>query len=111
MSQLRDYNNILLLLSFVEALLVIMNKKQTRDQGRYIPLSIASEDLKSKGIDVYSIGIKDRVDLDELMSVASKPAYVFTVDGFQSLAVDGHEIADVVKNKTKNAFRGMLYKK
>lgn len=85
-----------------------MDKKQTRDQGRYIPLSVASEDLKAKGIQIYCIGIESMVELGELMDVCSSPTDVYTVKDYDELARNGKEMVEIVKNYTRNELRGII---
>lgn len=83
-----------------------MDKKQTRDQGRFIPFSVASEDLKAKGIQIYCIGIDSIIELDELMDVCSSPADVYTVKDYDDLAKNGKDMVEIVKNYTRNELRG-----
>jgi len=39
-----------------------------------------ARDLKAAGNTIYAVGVSDRINYNELASLASKPEYVFTVD-------------------------------
>ena len=53
--------------------------------GGFTPLDIASQGIKDKGVVVYSLGIGDNVDSDQLKQIASSGDNVFTSVGFDKL--------------------------
>ena len=63
---------------------MITDGEQTTTGG-FTPLDIASQGIKDKGIAVYSLGIGDNVDSDQLKQIASSEDNVFTSDGFDEL--------------------------
>lgn len=69
----------------LQPVLVITTGKQTKDQGVYTPLDVASNRIQSEESPVFSLGIGKDVDSSELDKIASEPDNVFTVDSYQEL--------------------------
>ncbi|KXJ25049.1 Equistatin [Exaiptasia diaphana] len=85
-----------------KVLIVLIDNQQAPNQGRHTPLSTLSEDLQSKNINIYAIGISNQVDVAELMDIASAPRNVFTLKDYENLALNGKEIVHVINNDTRN---------
>jgi hypothetical protein len=51
---------------------------QTKDMGTHIPLVTASNGLKTKGVDVYALGVGTDIDVMELLNIASTEDYVLS---------------------------------
>ena len=66
---------------------MITDGAQTRNgkKGPYIPLAKASQPLKDKGVDIWSIGVGKRVNRTELETIASDPKKVMIVGSFKEL--------------------------
>ncbi|EDO40880.1 predicted protein [Nematostella vectensis] len=65
---------------------------QTFDQGPYTKPSIVSQKLKDRGIDVYTVGVGDDVDLFELLSISSGDKYTYSAKNFDELQAKVQEI-------------------
>ena len=61
----------------MQLLFVITDSGQTRDQEPSTPLDRASLPLKNKGIEVYALGVGDKVPEQNLRDIASRPQNVF----------------------------------
>lgn len=70
-------NSFLLLLYFWQLLFVITDSGQAPDQRPSTPLDQASLPLKNKGVQIYGLGIGDRVPEQNLRDIASRPQNVF----------------------------------
>jgi hypothetical protein len=51
---------------------------QTKDMGIHIPLFTASNGLKTKGVEIYALGVGTDIDVMELLDIASTEDYVFS---------------------------------
>ena len=54
-------------------------------KGPYTPLDKASQPLKDKGVDVWSIGVGKRAKKSDLITIASDPGKVIVVSSFKNL--------------------------
>ena len=72
--------------------ILITDGKQTTDRGPYRQLADASSGLKSKKVQVYSIGIGTNLDQKQLEDIASSKDKVFYATGFANLAQVGQQI-------------------
>lgn len=70
-------NHIILLLYFFQLLFVITDSGQAPDQQPSTPLDRASLPLKNKGVQVYALGVGDKVPEQNLLDIASRPENVF----------------------------------
>lgn len=59
--------------------------KQSRDQGPFIEPHLIADRIKAKGVTVYSVGIGDIIDTEELKSIASDPEKVVLAKSFEAL--------------------------
>lgn len=84
--------------------LVLVSLDATTKEPDQTPLSKASQGLKDKGIKVYSVGIKPRVDQEDLEDTTSKPSNVYIVAADQ-LAKTGRRIADTLNGYVKDSNR------
>ena len=64
--------------------IVITDGKQTR-RGIFTELSVASRGLRSKKVQVFSLGIGKNVDLQELANITGSKDKVFYADSFTTL--------------------------
>ena len=62
---------------FLQLLFVITDSGQAPDQKPSTPLDRASLPLKNKGIQVYALGVGDKVPEQNLRDIASRPQNVF----------------------------------
>lgn len=76
-------------------LILVSLDTKTKDPDQ-TPLIKASQGVKSKGIRVYSVGIKPRVDQQDLEDTTTKPSNVYIIPSDQ-LASSGKRIADTLK--------------
>lgn len=67
---------------------------QTKDPDQ-TPLTKASQGVRSRGIRVFSVGIKPRVDQRDLEDTTSKPSNVYITPSDQ-LPSTGKRIADTI---------------
>ena len=58
-----------------------------------LPLRKSSQGLKDKGIKVYAVGIKPRVNQTDLEEITSIPSDIYIIEGDQ-LSETGKRIAD-----------------
>lgn len=89
------------MLSSPQIAFVITDGKQTKDQGPYEELDVASKGLKAAGVRVYGMGIGKKVDREELELIASDPNLVMMVDDFDALK-------DVVDDIRTNVCKGQF---
>jgi len=66
---------------------VITDGAQTTSgiKGPYTPLDKASQPLKDKGVDVWSIGVGKKASKADLVTIASDPGKVIVTSSFKSL--------------------------
>ena len=66
---------------------MITDGAQTKSgkKGPYTPLAKASQPLKDKGVDIWSIGVGKGVNRTELETIASDPKKVMIVRSFKEL--------------------------
>ena len=76
-------------------LVLVSLDTKTKDPDQ-TPLSKASQGLKSKGINVYSVGIKPGADQQDLEDTTSRPSNVYIIP-YDQLASTGKRIADTIK--------------
>lgn len=94
-------------------LVLVSLDTKTKDPDQ-TPLTKASQGIKSKGINVYSVGIKPRVDQQDLEDTTTKPSNVYIIPSDQ-LASTGKRIADTIKgyvddpSRQTGAFILLLY--
>lgn len=74
--------------------LVLTDGIQTKNRGPYTELIMASDPLKMKGIDIYSLGVGSDIEVMELIQTASVPDYVFSASNFDDLSQKVTEITD-----------------
>lgn len=67
----------ILLVILLQLLFVITDSGQAQDQQPSKPLDRASLPLKKKGIQIYALGIGDKVPEQNLRDIASRPQNVF----------------------------------
>ena len=81
---------------------MITDGAQTRSgkKGPYTPLAQASQPLKDKGVDVWTIGIGKRVNITELQIIASDPKKVIVVSSFK-------ELKPIIEELQRKACEGM----
>ena len=79
--------------------IVLTDGIQTKEKGSFTALFEASQPLKDKGVNIYSIGVGQDTDLLELNEIASSPDNVFAVENFDHLSRE-------VKRITKLQCRG-----
>lgn len=84
--------------SYLQALILLTNGKQTKDQGRFTPLREASQPLRNKGVKIYVVGVgsDDDIDVNELIQIAGSHENVITTDLFEELVVLAEEVSKVV---------------
>ena len=63
---------------------MITDGNQTKT-GQYTRLSVASQEIKNKGVTVYAVGVGRTADIAELEEIASDPEYVHTSPSFKDL--------------------------
>ena len=63
---------------------MITDGKQT-ETGGYTPLDQASQGIKNKGVEVYSLGVGVAVNSEQLRQIASSDQNVFSSPTFQDL--------------------------
>ena len=80
----------------IQQFLVLVSLDTKSKDPQQIPLSEASQGLKSKGINVYSVGVKPSVDQQDLEDTTTKPSNVYIIPSDQ-LANTGKRIADTIK--------------
>lgn len=68
---------------------MITDGSQTKNgkKGPYTPLGKASQPLKDKGVDVWSIGVGKGANITELQTIASDPKQVIIVKSFKQMNV------------------------
>ncbi|KXJ24856.1 cartilage matrix protein [Exaiptasia diaphana] len=64
---------------------VLTDGMQTISHGPYTPLYDASEQLRKKSIEIYTVGVGPSISLQQLVDVSTSPNYVYSVPGFDSL--------------------------
>lgn len=69
-------------------------------KGPYIPLDKASQPLKDKGVDVWSIGVGKGAKKSDLVTIASDPGKVIMISSFKNLK-------DILGDVQKAACEGM----
>ena len=71
----------------IQVCLVITDGAQTTSglKGPYTPLDKASQPLKDKGVDVWSIGVGKKANKADLVTIASDPGKVIVTSSFKSL--------------------------
>ena len=69
-------------------------------KGPYTPLDKASQPLKDKGVDVWSIGVGKGAKKSDLITIASDPGKVIVVSSFKNLK-------DILSDIQKAACEGM----
>ncbi|XP_048583231.1 uncharacterized protein LOC5507629 isoform X2 [Nematostella vectensis] len=72
--------------------LVLTDGIQTKDKGPFTPLQKASQPMKDKGVEVYSLGIGSDIDVSELITFASGEKYVFNAKSFDELQLQVENI-------------------
>lgn len=82
--------------TFIQQFLVLVSLDTKSKDPQQTPLSEASQGLKSKGINVYSVGVKPGVDQQDLEDTTTKPSNVYIISSDQ-LANTGKRIADTIK--------------
>ena len=70
-------------------------------KGPYTPLDVASQPLKDKGIEVWSIGVGKGANMADLETIASDPGKVILVKSFK-------ELNNIVKDIEKAACEGAV---
>ena len=80
----------------IQQFLVLVSLDTKTKDPQQTPLSEASQGVKSKGINVYSVGIKPGVDQEDLEDTTTKPSNVYIIPSDQ-LANTGKRIADTIK--------------
>lgn len=80
----------------IQQFLVLVSLDTKTKDPQQMPLSEASQGVKSKGINVYSVGIKPGVDQQDLEDTTTKPSNVYIIPSDQ-LANTGKRIADTIK--------------
>ncbi|XP_020909037.2 collagen alpha-6(VI) chain [Exaiptasia diaphana] len=68
-----------------KVIVVMTDGMQTVGGGPYTPLYDASEQLRKKNIEIYTVGVGPAISLQQLVEVATSPNYVYSVPGFDSL--------------------------
>ena len=96
--------------SFQQFLVLVSLDTRTKDPQQ-TPLREASQGLESKGIDVYSVGVKPRVDQKDLEDTTTKPSNVYIIPSDQ-LANTGKRIVDTIKGYVDDPSRqtGQFYR-
>lgn len=59
--------------------------KQSRDQGPFTEPHLIADRIKGKGVTVYSVGIGNIIDKEELKSIASDSEKVVLAESFDAL--------------------------
>lgn len=82
---------------------MITDGQQTKSgfKGPYTPLDKASQPLKDKGVDVWSVGVGKGADRSELEIIASDPGKVLVIQSFK-------ELKDVLEQVQKAACEGKV---
>ena len=95
----------------IQQFLVLVSMDTKTKDPQQIPLSEASQGLKSKGINVYSVGVKPGVDQQDLEDTTTKPSNVYIIPSDQ-LANTGKRIADTIKGYVDDPSRqtGQYYR-
>lgn len=73
--------------SLLQIAIVITDGRQTTERGPYTEPSVASSRLKYKNVQVYSLGIGEYVDHQQLADIASSKEKVFFADSFAALTL------------------------
>ena len=81
--------------------MVITDGKQTRDRGKYTPLTQAAQGIKQKGVTVYALGVGKGVERSDLQAIASSEETVFTAATFAALG-------DIVENIRQGVCKGTV---
>lgn len=95
----------------IQQFLVLVSLDTKTKDPQQIPLSEASQGLKSKGINIYSVGVKPGVDQKDLEDTTTKPSNVYIIPSDQ-LANTGKRIADTIKGYVEDPSRqtGRFYR-
>ena len=75
-------------------MIVLTDGRQTKDQGSFTTLDVASAPIKALNAKVYAVGVGSSVDMDELRQIASAPSYVLIVSSFKKLDAKLIQIRD-----------------
>ena len=96
-------------LTLPQFLVLVSLDTKTKDPQQ-TPLSKASQGIKSKGINVYSVGVKPGVDQQDLEDTTTKPSNVYIIPS-DELANTGKRIADTIKGNVDDPSRqtGLYY--
>ena len=63
---------------------MITDGSQTKT-GQFTPLTIASQEIKNKGVTVYAVGVGKGAVRSELLEIASGPGNVLSTSSFEEL--------------------------
>ena len=74
---------------------VIVDGKQTKHRGSYTPLDKASQGLKNKGVEIFAIGIGNKLDDGELNAIASSKGHVLKFPSFRELKIPKRIIENI----------------
>ena len=75
--------------------MLITDGPQTKRFGPFKPLHTLSQSLRSKGVQLYAVGVGRAVDRSELETVTAEPQNVFLVKNFNKMKGN----ADIVGNR------------
>lgn len=96
--------------TYTPQFLVLVSLDTKTKDPQQIPLNKASQGVKSKGINVYSVGVKPGVDQQDLEDTTTKPSNVYIILSDQ-LANTGKRIADTITGNVDDPSRqtGLYY--
>lgn len=86
-------------------LFVFTDGFQTK-RGQFTPPDVAAKPLKKKGVDIWSVGIGEAINKDELTKMASKPSNVIVVKSIEDLKTYVFKIRESI---CKGKFEIFLY--
>lgn len=89
-------------------LLVLTSSTQERNQGPTTPLSAASQGLRDRDVSIYVIGVGDKIEVPELLDLASDYRNVFVTSNFNTLLSSGVEVTAIMRNGTEAVSRNRI---